>query len=112
MIDNYKFGEFIIDGKTFKCNIELIGNKVKKHRYLNNHELNLDDFTSLINAKPDIIIIGTGAYGVVKPQKEIIEFIKKQKIEVIIQKTGAACKTYNRLLKEGKKVAALLHNTC
>ena len=112
MIDNYKFGEFIVDGKTFNCNIELIGDKVKEHRHLPNHELILDDFTALVNAKPSVIIIGTGAYGAVKPPKEIIEFIKKQGIKVIVEKTADACKTYNSLLKQGKKVAALLHNTC
>ena len=112
MIDNYKFGEFVVDGKTFKSNIELINDKVQQHRYLENHELSLDDFTSLINAKPEIIIIGTGAYGVVKPPKEIIEFIEKQGIKVIAEKTGNACKTYNELIKQGKKVAALMHNTC
>ena len=112
MIDSYKFGEFIVDKKKFECNIELINDQVKEHRYLPEHKLTLDDFTALINAKPSVIIIGTGAYGVIKPPKEIIEFIKKQGIEVIIEKTRTACKTYNRILKEGKKVAALLHNTC
>jgi hypothetical protein len=112
MIDSYKFGEFIIKGKTYKCNVELVGETVKEHRHLDNHELNLDDFTDLINAKPEIIIIGTGAYGVVKPPKEILEFIEKQGIKVIVEKTGTACKTYDSLLKQGKKVAALMHNTC
>ena len=112
MIDSYKFGEFVVDGKEYKCNIELIGDKIKEHRYLPNHELKLDDFTELINAKPEYIIIGTGAYGVVKPPKEIIEFIEKQGIKVIIEKTGTACQTYNSLLKQGKKIAALLHDTC
>jgi len=112
MIDSYKFGEFIVDGKRFKSNIELAGQAVKEHRYLPEHELSLDDFTNLINYRPSVLLIGTGAYGVIKPPKQIIEFIEKQGIKVIVEKTGNACKTYNSLLKEGKKVAALLHNTC
>ena len=112
MIDSYKFGEFVIKGKKFKCNIELLGEQVKEHRYLPNHELSIDDFTELINARPSYIIIGTGAYGVVKPPKKIIELIEKQGIKVVVEKTGEACKTYNNLLKEGKKVGALMHNTC
>ena len=112
MIDSYKFGEFIIKGKTYKSNVILIGETAKQGRYLENHKLILDDFTELINAKPSTIIIGIGAYGVVKPPKEIIEFIEKQGINVIKEKTGDACKTYNSLLKQGKKVAAFLHNTC
>ena len=112
MIDGYKFGEFTIKGKSYKSNVALIGEEVKIHRHLDDHELNLDDFTELINAKPTHLIIGTGAYGVVKPPREIIDFIENQNIVVIVEKTGKACQTYNSLLKQRIRVAALLHNTC
>ncbi len=111
MIDNYRFGEFVVDGKTYKSNIILIGKTVKPARHLPGHELKLDDFTELINSKPEYIIIGTGAYGVMKVPNEIIEFIEKQGIKTIIENTGQACQTYNAMLKQGK-IAAFLHNTC
>ena len=112
MIDNYTFGEFVVDGKTYKSNIELIGEKVKPHHYLENHLLELKDFKDIINAKPSIIIIGTGASGTIHPPKEIIEHIEGKGIKLIMEKTEDACKTYNDLLEKGEKVAALLHNTC
>ena len=112
MIDSYKFGEFIVDKKKFECNIELINDQVKEHRHLPEHRLTLDDFQDLINANPSVLIIGTGAYGVVKPPQQIIKVIENKGIKVIVEKTGDACKTYNRILKQGKKVAALMHNTC
>lgn len=112
MIGSYSFGKFVIDKKEYRSNVTLINDKAKEHRYLPNHELKLDDFLPLINAKPSYIIIGTGAYGVVKVPDEITEYIEKQGIKLIIEKTGAACKTYNQLVKEGKKVAAFLHDTC
>jgi len=112
MIDNYTFGEFVVDGKTYKSNIELIGDKLKKHRYLENHLLELKDFKDIFKAKPAVLIIGTGDSGTIHPPQEIINHIESQGIKIIIEKTEEACKTYNNLLEKGENVAALLHNTC
>lgn len=112
MIDNFTFGKFIVDGETFNSNITLINDKAKKHRYLPNHELKIDDFIELVESKPDYIIIGNGASGVIQVQDEIIEYIEKHGIKIIIEKTGDACNTYNKMIKQGKKVAAFLHDTC
>ena len=112
MIGNYTFGKFVIQGKEYKSNVILIGKTAQEARYLPGHELKLDDFVSLVEYKPEYIIIGTGAYGVVKVPQEIIDFIEKKGIKLIIEKTGQACQTYNALLKEGKKIAAFMHNTC
>ncbi len=112
MIDSYTFGKFIVDKQTYESNIILLGDKVKPARHLPGHELKIDDFIELIDYKPEIIIIGTGESGVVKPQQEIINFIEEKEIKLLIEKTGDACNTYNNLIKQGKKVAAFLHNTC
>ena len=63
MIDNYKFGEFVIKGKTYKSNIILINNTDKVVRQLENHELRLSDFDELIKFNPEILVIGTGDSG-------------------------------------------------
>lgn len=112
MIENYVFGKFIIAGKEYESNLKIINDKVIVYKHLENHNLLLSDIIDLINAKPSYLIIGTGAYGVIKVKQEIIDFIQKQKIRLIIAKTDEACKKINQLLKENKKVAAFLHNTC
>lgn len=112
MIEHYEFGEFVVDGKKYKSNIVLIGTGVTEGRYLPGHQLKLDDFLQLVAYKPDVIIIGTGAYGVVKVPKEISDYIKKRGIKLVVEKTARACRIYNSLIKEGKRVAAFLHNTC
>jgi hypothetical protein len=112
MIEHYKFGEFIIDGKEYRSNVVLLGIEARGGRYLPGHQLKIDDFLPLVAYKPDVIIIGTGAYGSVKVPNEIRNYIEKRGIKLIIEKTGDACRTYNSLIKEGKKVAAFLHDTC
>jgi len=106
MIEDYKFGGFIVKGKIYKSNIVLIGEAVKPARYLPGHELKTDDFIPLIDSKPEYIIIGTGASGVMPVPDEIIEFIESKGIKAIIEETGEACQTYNSMLKQGKKIAA------
>jgi hypothetical protein len=112
MIDSYNFGYFIIDAKRFDSNVKLMQNKAVKCRYFENHIIELNDFTDLVDRKPEYIIIGTGASGVVRVPDEIKEYIQKAGIKLIIEKTADACDTYNDLIKKNKKVCALLHNTC
>ncbi|MBW2992635.1 hypothetical protein KY345_05450 [Candidatus Woesearchaeota archaeon] len=112
MIDSYTFGTFIIDGKKFDSNVKIIQDKASKYRYFENHIIELNDFVDLVDKKPEYIIIGTGASGVVNVPDEIKEYIEKAGIKLIIEKTGDACNTYNDLIKKNKKVCALMHNTC
>lgn len=112
MIDSYTFGTFIIDGKKFDSNVKLIQTKAEKYRHFENHLIELNDFVDLVGQKPDMIIIGTGASGVVEVPDDIKEYIEKAGIKLIIEQTGDAVKTYNDLLKKNKKVCAVMHNTC
>jgi hypothetical protein len=112
MIDSYTFGSFIINGKKFDSNVKLIQENAVKCRYFENHIIELNDFTDLVDMKPEYIIIGTGASGVVHVPEEIKEYIEKAGIKLIIEKTADACDIYNDLIKKNKKVCALLHNTC
>ena len=112
MIQHYEFGKFKINGKTYERNVKLIGKRVLDCRYFEEHIIKLEDFVELVASQPDYLIIGTGASGVIQVPQEIITFIESRGIKLIIDKTAAACEKYNELLAAGKKVCALLHNTC
>jgi hypothetical protein len=112
MINSYTFGRFVVDGRPYETNIVLLGEDIKIARYLPNHELTLNDISPLIEFNPEYIIIGTGANGVMPVTKETEDFIKENRIKLIVEKTDDACRTYNLLISENKKVAAFLHNTC
>lgn len=55
----------------------------------------------------DILIVGTGARHVFLAP-DIIKPIKILKINMEMMDTGAACRTYNVLMTEGRRVAAAL----
>jgi len=112
MIDSYDFGEFIINGKSYRSNVILLGESVKPARHLEEHKIMLDDLLPLVNYAPEYIVIGTGAAGVMSFPKELADYIQKVGIKLIVKKTGEACQEYDYLLKQKKKVAAFMHNTC
>ena len=112
MIDSYTFGKFVVDEKEYESNIILLGKIVNRARYLPDHGLAFDDIIPLVEYKPEYIVIGTGASGVMPVSDEIKELIETKGIKLIVEKTPDACRTYNSLLSENKKVAAFLHDTC
>ncbi len=108
-IDDYEFGKYIIDGKQYEYDIKIINNKIS---FWHDHGLKLDDVKDLVKAKPEIIIIGTGYSGVLNVSDDIIDYINKNKIKLIIKKTKEACNEFNKLNGEKKKTACIFHGTC
>ena len=68
-------------------------------------ELRREDFSVLIELAPEIVVIGTGAKQQM-PSPALYSTIAAQKIGLEIMATAAACRTYNILVSEGRRVAA------
>ncbi len=109
-IDNYSFGNFIIDGRRYTSDIKLIGENVKFWD-AEGHNMTIDDVRDAVQFNPEIIIIGTGQSGMLKISLMIREYIENKKIELITTNTPEACNLYNEMSKT-RKVAAILHSTC
>lgn len=64
---------------------------------------------SLLDPKIDILILGVGDIDVTPSlSKQILQFMKKYKINIEVLKTEQACSTFNFLNAENRMVAALL----
>lgn len=70
-------------------------------------ELTADALLPIINLTPDVLLIGTGAEMVLIPSEIYGELINHG-IGVEIMDTGAACRTYNALSAENRRVVAAL----
>ena len=114
MITNYHFGSVTINGKIFRDDIVASSNgKVKLWKREKHHLFQLEDIKEeVLETHPGIVIFGTGAYGMARLSPEAKEFIQDNNIEMIIQKTGAAMKSFNSLVKKGKNVIGFFHLTC
>lgn len=67
-----------------------------------------DDFAALLDAKPEVIVLGTGATNTFPPRDLIFAMARRQ-IGFEFMDTAAAARTYNVLAGEGRVVAAVLY---
>ncbi|MCI0591039.1 MAG: Mth938-like domain-containing protein [Gammaproteobacteria bacterium] len=66
-----------------------------------------EHFDLIVTLEPEIILIGTGA-RLRFPQPDIIAPVTRRNIGIEFMDTGAACRSYNVLMVEGRRVAAAL----
>jgi uncharacterized protein len=70
-------------------------------------ELEVADLESAFALEPEVLLIGTGARQVF-PRREVLAALHQSKIGFEVMNTGAACRTYNVMLAEGRAVVAAL----
>lgn len=112
MIEEFQFGRMVIDGRTYSSDLILFPDKVLSSWWRKSgHKLCLQDMKEVLQEQPEIIIIGTGALGIMKVSDEVKHYAKKEGITLIVEKTGMAVQAYNHH-SSGKKVIAAFHLTC
>ena len=112
MIEEYHFGSIKIDGETYNHDVQIgLDNKVKLWWRNQSHQIEKRDIEEVLSQNPETIVIGTGEMGVAKVSEKAQQEIKVKGIELIIEPTPEAIKTFNSLKKD-KKVAGLFHLTC
>ena len=112
MFDSYNFGTITINNQKFTKDLIIYPDHLNPNwRRKTGHLLVEDDITEIIDYKPVLLIIGTGAYGLMKVDDKLKEKLKNLGIEFIIKKTADAVYEYNRIYKD-KKVVTALHLTC
>ncbi|MCK4309229.1 MAG: hypothetical protein KAW42_04550, partial [Candidatus Atribacteria bacterium] len=111
MIESYSFGQIIINGKKYNSDLIIFKDNINSNWWRREgHDLHIDDIQEIINEKPDIIIIGTGSFGLMNVSSDLIKYLESLGFEVITKKTKDACDEYNKLYKK-KKVIAAFHLT-
>jgi hypothetical protein len=113
MIDSYRFGEITIDGVRYSTDLIILPSRIRENWWRREgHRLCIEDLDEILEERPEILVVGTGYSGLMRVPREVIDRLREGGIEVIVQRTLEAWKTYNRLLSEGRRVAAAFHLTC
>ena len=68
-------------------------------------DINEDSLQALFDLEPEVILIGTGNEQIFLPPAAQIHFFRRN-IGFEVMKTDAACRTFNVLISEGRKVVA------
>jgi len=112
MIESYSFGRITIDDKTYKSDIIILPGRIQSSWWRKTgHRLCLEDLSGVDFRDVEAFIIGTGAMGLMKVDREVRDFIAGKHIELLIEKTNEAVRAYNAISAK-KKTAAALHLTC
>jgi hypothetical protein len=112
IIDSYNFGQIVIDGKEYTSDVIIFPGRVQDEWWRDeSHRLTLKDIAGIINENPEILLVGTGASGLMRVLPEVEQAVKTRNIQLIVRPTREACEIYNRV-SQTQRVVAALHVTC
>jgi len=113
MIEAYSFGSLTFAGKRYNKDLKILKGQVRAGWWRREgHRVDVGDVQDILEAEPDILVVGMGAYGLMKVSKGLERLLADQGIQLTAQPSGEAAKTFNRLLGEGKDIAGAFHLTC
>ena len=113
MIEQYSFGKIIVNGATYNDDIKIIKETVIPDWWRKSgHHVGIDDVRDILDSGTDILVIGTGKFGLVKLSSSLRELLKNRGIELIEKRTMEATKIFNQLHAKGNTVSAGFHLTC
>jgi hypothetical protein len=111
-VDSYEFGAIVIDGQTYRTDLLIWPEQIKSDWWRSEaHLLQLPDVFEALVDKPQVLVVGTGAYDRMQVDPELAAYLKEQGIELVAQPTGEACRSLNELAGK-RRLAAALHLTC
>jgi hypothetical protein len=112
-VEHYAFGRVTIAGRTYTSDVIAWPEGVDDSWWrAEGHRVCAEDLEPILNKRPDVVIIGTGAFGVMEIPPEVLAHLRERCPEVHIEKTEKACALYNDLAGGPRRVVAALHLTC
>jgi hypothetical protein len=110
-LEGYRFGRLIVDGKEQTRDVIVLPERVITNWWrIEGHRLVLEDLDAVREDLPEHLVIGTGAYGLMRPDPETVEKLRRGGIEVEALATADAVRRYTEL--DPHRTAAALHLTC
>jgi len=112
-ISDYEFGRIAIADQTYTSDVIIAPEQVIDSWWRKEgHNLQIEDLDDIVNAKPDMLVIGTGYYGRMQVPAKTKLYLEEQGIKVLQARTKDAVAEFNQLQKEHARIVAALHLTC
>lgn len=112
-IDAYAFGSMTVGGKTRRRDLLLLPDRVVDGWWREEgHSLSRADLAEVFAARPDVLVVGTGAMGVMAVPEETRAALAAAGIALAADRTAEAVGRYNALAAAGRRVAGAFHLTC
>ena len=105
-ITSYETGKLRVNGKTIDTSLVIAPDQLIEDWSITDiSEFTTGHVDKIISLKPELVLIGTGNL-LTFPDISIYAGLIQLGIGVDIMDTGAACRTYNILSSEGRRVVA------
>ena len=113
-VEGYAFGRMVIDGKTYTSDLKVVrGGIVAGWWRREGHLLVAEDVKDIMDAEPEVFVVGQGAFCVMKIAPELELELKQAGIRLVAGSTPTAVERYNELVASGARgVCAAFHLTC
>jgi hypothetical protein len=110
-LEDYSFGRIVVDGVEQTRDLIVLPGRVQTDWWRREgHSLAIEDLSEVEDELPDKLILGTGAYGRLRPPRAVVEELERRGIDVEPLKTADAVRRYGEL--DERRTAAALHLTC
>jgi len=111
-IDSYEFGQIEVEGESYRSDLIIYPDRIDGHWWRKEgHSLQIEDLQGVVESRPEVLVVGTGRYGMMAIPQSTRDYLASLGIELIAEDTQKACHTFNRIGRERRAVAAL-HLTC
>jgi len=107
LISGYGQDHFMINGVRHESSLIVLPDEIVGDWARHFEQLSVQHFDALAIRAPEIILLGSGA-KLRFPSPALYAGLIKANIGVEVMDTAAACRTYNILAAEGRRVAAAL----
>jgi hypothetical protein len=113
-IESYSFGKIRVDGVDYTDDVIVLRDRVISPwwRKAGGHLFAPSDLEDVIAARAEVVVLGLGAYGVVKVDPAAEAALSEAGSRVVALESGDAVAEYNRLVDAGEDAIAALHLTC
>jgi hypothetical protein len=110
-LEGYRFGRLVVDGEEQTRDLIVLPGRVVTNWWrADGHRLILDDLKGVREDLPEHLVVGTGAYGRMRPDPEAVKQLERDGVMVEALTTGNAVRRYGQL--DPRRTAAALHLTC
>jgi hypothetical protein len=110
-IEGYRFGHLVVEGEEQTRDVIVLPDRVLTDWWrAEGHRLVLADLDDVIAELPERLLVGTGAYGQMRPDAEAVDALSQRGVEVEVLPTADAVRRYGEL--DPRRTAAALHLTC
>lgn len=109
LVDGYGAGGFKVAGERVQGSLLITSLATWPWPVVDAHDATIESLEPLLGAEPglELLLFGTGG-RICAPMPELRAALKARGVTLELMATGAACRTFNVLVAEGRRVAAAL----